>query len=93
VQKRAEVKGYLDIDALLRHGVDLTTALAAGSIVCGRGFNPFITHKAPSYFDGLPALPPEVRWRLSRAVQAADPARLPELTPYAGRPGEAGCSR
>ena len=31
VQKRAEVRDYLDIDALLRHGVDLPTALAAGA--------------------------------------------------------------
>jgi len=29
VQKRAEVKDYLDIDALLQHGIDLPTVLSA----------------------------------------------------------------
>ncbi len=33
VQKRAEAKDYLDIDVLIRHGIDLPTALAAGRIV------------------------------------------------------------
>ena len=29
VQKRAEAKDYLDLDAILAHGVDLSAALAA----------------------------------------------------------------
>lgn len=40
VQKRAEVKEYVDIDALLQHGIALPTALAAGAVVYGRSFNP-----------------------------------------------------
>ena len=36
VQKRAEVKDYIDIDAILQHGVDLPTVLAAGAAVYGR---------------------------------------------------------
>ncbi|MGH8551276.1 MAG: nucleotidyl transferase AbiEii/AbiGii toxin family protein [Methylococcales bacterium] len=90
VQKRAEVKDYLDMDALLRHGVNLPTALAAGSIVYGRSFNPLITLKALSYFDDVPALPRDVRERLTAAVAAVDVTRLPALTPYAKRPSENG---
>jgi hypothetical protein len=88
VQKRAEVKDYLDIDALLRHGIDLRTMLAAGSIVYGRQFNALITVKALSYFDDLPDLPGEVRTRLSAAAAAVDVTRLPVLTPYTKRRGE-----
>ena len=89
VQKRAEAKDYLDIDALLRQGVDLPTALAAGTVVYGRSFNPLITLKALSYFDDMPTLPAEVRARLAAAVAAVDVTRLPTLAPYAIRPGDA----
>ncbi len=85
VQKRAEAKDYLDVDALLRHGVDLPTALAAGSVVYGRSFNPLITLKALSYFDDVPALPSEVKHRLAAAVEAVDVSRLPALAAYALR--------
>ena len=75
IQKRAEAKDYLDVDALLQNGVDLPTALAAGRIVYGRAFNPLITLKALSYFDDVPALPAAVKERLAAAVAAADPTR------------------
>lgn len=88
VQKRAEVKDYLDIDALLRHGIDLSTALAAGRVVYGRSFNPLITLKALCYFEDLPTLPDHVKTRLRAAVAAVEPTRLPELTPYVQRPME-----
>ncbi len=88
VQKRAEAKDYLDLDALLRQGIDLPTVLAAGIIVYGCQFNPLITLKALSYFDDLPALPVEVRERLSNAIRAVDVTRLPTVTPYVKRPGE-----
>lgn len=90
VQKRAEVKDYFDIDAILQHGIDLPTILAAAIVVYGRKFNPLITLKALSYFDDLPALPVEVRTRLARAVETVDVASLPVLTPYAARPGDRG---
>lgn len=83
VQKRAEAKDYLDIDALLRHGVDLPTALAAGRVVYGRSFNPLITLKALSFFDDVPTLSGEVRERLRTAVAAVDITKLPALTGYA----------
>lgn len=82
VQKRAEVKDYLDIDALLQHGVGLPIALAAGSVIYGRSFNPLITLKALSYFDDVPALPDEARRRITAAVAAIDVTRLPALKPY-----------
>jgi hypothetical protein len=85
VQKRAQARDYLDIDALIRHGIELPQVLAAGAAVYGRSFNPLITLKALSYFDDVPALPPEVRERLRAAVERVDPARLPALTPYVRR--------
>jgi len=85
VQKRAEARDYLDIDALLRHGVDLPTALAAGSVVYGRSFNPLITLKALSFFDDVPMLSGEVRERLSATVAAVDVTKLSVLTAFAPR--------
>lgn len=90
LQKRAEVKDYLDIHAILRHGVDLPTILSAGAVVYGPKFNPLITLKALSYFDDVPALPANIRTELMHAVEAVDVTRLPMLTPYAKRPGAHG---
>jgi hypothetical protein len=90
VQQRAQPRDYLDIDALIRHGIDLPRVLAAGAIVYGRSFNPLITLKALSYFDDVPALPVEVRERLRAAVEAVDPTRLPMLTPYIRRANDIG---
>ena len=90
IQKRAEVKDYLDIDATLQHGLDLPTALAAGAVVHGRSFNPLITLKALSYFDDVPTLGADVRKRFTAAVAAVEVTKLPVLTPYAKRPGDNG---
>ncbi len=90
VQKRAEAKDYLDMDALIRQGIDLPTALAAGRIVYGRSFNPMITLKALSFFDDVPTLPADVRRRLTDAVEAVDAAGLPVLAPYIKRTDEEG---
>ena len=68
--------------------VDLPNALAAGSVVYGRSFNPMIALKALSFFDDLPTLSIDVRKRLSIAVASVDPASLPILTPYAKRTDE-----
>lgn len=89
VQKRADVKDYLDVYAILNEGVDLPTVLAAAGAVYGPRFNPLITLKALSYFDDVPTLPVEVRRRLARAVEAVDVTNLPVLAPYA-KPGEDG---
>jgi hypothetical protein len=90
VQRRAEVRDYVDIDALIRHGVELPQILAAGSVVYGRSFNPLITLKALSYFEDVPTLPAEMRERLLAAVEAVDPARLPVPAPYRRRPNDNG---
>ena len=83
VQRRSEMKDYLDIDALLAAGVGLPEALAAGAAIYGDVFNPQITLKALCYFDDmeLAALPQSVRHRLVTAVAAVDLDRLPTLTP------------
>ena len=93
VQQRAQPRDYLDIDALIRHGIDLPHMLAAGAVVYGRTFNPLITLKALSYFDDVPALPVEVRERLRAAVEAVDPTRLPVLTPHLRRADDNGRGR
>lgn len=77
VQKRAEFKDYIDIDAISQHGNDLPTVLAAGAVAYGRKFNPLITLKALGYFEDVPTLPDQVRARLKRAVEAVDVTRLP----------------
>jgi hypothetical protein len=81
VQKRAEVKDYVDIDALISTGLELLTLLAAGSVVYGAQFNPLITLKALSYFQDVPDLEPSIRQRLQRAVAQVDLRRLPVLQP------------
>ncbi len=90
VQKRAEAKDYLDIDALLQHGIELPTALAAGRVIYGRSFNPLITLKALTFFDDAPTLSADVRRRLTAAVETIDPAGLPPVASYAGRRDENG---
>src|SRR5271166_2269621 len=85
VQQRAQARDYLDIDAVIRHGIDLPRVLAAGTVVYGRSFNPLITLKALSYFDDVRSLPVEVQERLRVAVASVDPTRLPVLTPHLRR--------
>jgi hypothetical protein len=88
IQRRAEVRDYLDIDVLIRDGIDLPQLLAAGVVVYGRSFNPLITLKALSYFDDVPTLAEEVRERLETAVEGVDPTQLPVLIPYVRRSNE-----
>lgn len=82
VQVRAEVRDYLDIDALITSGsVDLPTALAAGKAIYGTQFNPEITLKALSYFDdgNLRQLSEAVKTRLAAVAREVDLDLLPEL--------------
>lgn len=48
VQRRAEAKDDVDLDALIANGVPLATALAAAAAIYGAGFNPELTLKALS---------------------------------------------
>lgn len=92
VQRRAEPKDYIDIDTLIHAGhIDLPTALAAASVIYGRGYNPQLTLKALCYFDEpqLTGLPAALKNRLGEAVRAVDLDHLPELTPHRIRPAAA----
>jgi hypothetical protein len=84
VAARAESKDYLDIHALLQHGVTLAQALGAAQAVYRGQFNPMITLKALSYFnDGdLAAVPLAVRRDLSAAASA-----VADLTQFEPLPG------
>jgi hypothetical protein len=82
VQKRAEAKDYLDIDAILqRGGITLPMALTAAQTIYGGGFNPQLTLKALCFFgDGnLGTLTTETRDRLAAAVRSVDLNKLPSL--------------
>jgi hypothetical protein len=81
LQKRAQAKDYLDIDALITAGVALPTALAAGRAIYGNAFEPQITVKALTYFgDGdLPTLPAQVQRRLVAAATTVDLNALPSI--------------
>lgn len=82
VQKQAEAKDYIDLDAMIQSGaIDLPTALAAGQQIYSQGFNPLITLKALSFFEdgNLASLSQEVRDRLIKAVQSVELNRLPNL--------------
>jgi Nucleotidyl transferase AbiEii toxin, Type IV TA system len=81
LQKRAQAKDYVDMDALINAGVLLANALGAGRALYGAVFEPQITLKALTYFgDGdLPSLPADLRKRLIGAVRAVDLEKLPKF--------------
>ena len=82
VQNRAEVKDYIDIDAMIETDeIDLAVALAAGKAIFGEQFNPQLTLKALCYFDDgtVVALPTAARERLVQAVQQVDLGNLPRI--------------
>jgi hypothetical protein len=81
VQQRPEAKDYIDIDAIMGHGISLPTALAAAQAIYGQGFNPQITLKALSYFGegDLEKLPQAVKERIIKAVESVDLGSLPKL--------------
>ncbi len=84
VQQRAEMKDYLDIDAMLTYGgIDLPTALAAARAIYGAQFSPQSTLKALSYFEdgNLRRLPQPVKDRLAQAARDVDLDRLPAIAP------------
>lgn len=69
IQERAEKKDYVDLAALLDHGIRLEDALSAACALYGRSLNPLISLKALTYFgDGdLHELPATVQENLRRA--------------------------
>src|SRR5215472_16399368 len=85
VQQRAQARDYLDIDALIRHGIGLPQVLAAAAAVWGREFNPLLTLRALSYFGDVASVPGDIQERLRGAVHAVDPVNLPMVTPHRRR--------
>jgi hypothetical protein len=81
LQKRAQAKDYIDMDALIAAGIGLPSALAAARAIYGKAFEPQITLKALTYFgDGdLPTLPADMQQRLVKAATAVDLATLPVI--------------
>lgn len=82
VQNRAEIKDYIDIDAIIEDGsVSLSQALVAGKAIFGKQFNPELTLKALCYFgDGtVKEIPRAMQDRLVAAFQGVDLARLQKL--------------
>ena len=82
VQRRAEAKDYIDIDAVIAAGrLTLPDALAAARVLYGSGFNAQLTLKALCHFDdgSLRDLPDDLRNRLVGAVRAVDLDRLPSI--------------
>jgi hypothetical protein len=82
VTRRAEVRDYVDVHALMtKANIPLADMLAAASIIYGDQFSPLLSLKALAYHDdaALRELPSNVRRDLTAAVAATDPRRLPVL--------------
>jgi predicted nucleotidyltransferase component of viral defense system len=84
IQTRSEAKDYLDIFALLAHGVGVPEMLGAAQAIYGEQFFPMISLRALAWFrDGdLPNLPENVKEALRRA--AGDVRKIPDLKPLPG---------
>lgn len=81
IQQRAAAKDYIDIAAVMKAGIDLPTALAAGIAVYGERFNPAITLGALGSFDegDLSQLDEATRKTLVGAAAAVKLDQLPAL--------------
>ena len=82
IMKRAEVKDYIDIHALIAQaGLSLAEMLGCAQAVYGSAFEPLVALKALAYHDdpGLAALPKSVRVDLLRSIRDTDPNRLPRI--------------
>lgn len=87
VQKRAEAKDYVDLDAIfMQSEVNLPAALTAAKAIYGASFNPELTLKSLCYFEdgNLSTLSQEVRKRLTTAVKNVDLEQLPSSPPQRG---------
>jgi hypothetical protein len=87
--ERSEEKDYIDVDALLKSGVDLPTMLGAAKAIYGQRFNPLLALKGLTYFVDVPKLPEDVKERLTDAAVRVDLGRLPVFTTeQPGAPGD-----
>jgi hypothetical protein len=83
---RAEEKDYIDVDALLKHGIELTTMLAAAKAIYGPAYNPLLSLKALTFYTDVPQLSEGIKKRLSKASLAVDLSKLPVLKPLPVQP-------
>lgn len=79
--ERSELKDYIDIDALLLYGLDLSKLLGAANAIYGRGFNPVLSLKALTYFADVPKLADGVKQRPTTAAVAVELGKLPIFQP------------
>ena len=79
--ERSEEKDYIDVDALLQHGIDLPHMLAAAKAIYGQRFNPVLSLKALTYFGDVPNVSPDMQRRLTEAALKVNLAALPMLKP------------
>jgi hypothetical protein len=82
---RNQAKDFVDIDALLQHGVSLEDALGAASAVYGEQFEPLISVKSLTHFAGgdLPSLPEATKQTL-RVAAAKFRGKTTFFVPKAG---------
>ncbi len=80
VTQRAESKDYLDLLALIEHGISLPQAMAAAASIYGNQYNPALTLKSLTYFgDGdLHRLTSQQRNQLIRIVSGVN-LSLPQV--------------
>jgi hypothetical protein len=82
--QRVEAKDYLDIIALLDHGIALATILGAARALFGPAFNPIVAQKALTYFEGgdLATLSDDAKGRLvAEAARDLDVPVMPLVSP------------
>src|SRR5438128_1128439 len=74
VTRRAQVRDYVDIHAMLAAGVSLAEMLSAAEVIYGSQFSPLVALKAVGYHDdaALKSLPDGMRRDLARAVKSVD---------------------
>ncbi len=85
IQKRAEVKDYIDIESLLESGLTMPSMLAAAVAIYGPSFNPLVSLKALSYFGDVPSLPEASQNRLREIARKTSTEDL--LLPKLYKPG------
>jgi len=77
ITQRAAARDYLDLEALIKHGLDLALALACAKAVYRHEFDPMLGIKALSYFGDVPDLAKSTSDFLADA--AAKVCEIPEV--------------
>src|SRR5205085_1154084 len=80
ITQRAESKDYLDLLAIVEHGINVSQAMAAAASIYGRQYNPALTLKSLAYFgDGdLHRLTSQQKNQLIRIASGVD-LSLPQV--------------